>query len=54
MHVAVGEANKRAGDAASGPENDIGIGAAGGADSLMLQGNRAFFATASIRLTTSG
>ena len=39
MHVTVGQADKRAGNTASGPENDIGIGAAGGADSLMLQGN---------------
>ena len=36
MHVAVGEADEGAGDAASGPEYDVGVGAAGGADGLML------------------
>ena len=36
VHVAVGEADEGARDAASGPEYDVGVGAAGGADGLML------------------
>ena len=36
VHVAVGEADEGAGDAASGPEYDVGVGAAGGTDGLML------------------
>lgn len=37
MHVAGGEAEQRAGDAPSGPEDDVRIGAAGGGNGFMLE-----------------
>ncbi len=37
VHVAGGEAEQGAGDAAAGPEDDIGIGATGGGDGFVLE-----------------
>ena len=43
MHIAVGETNQSAGDAATRPEDDIGIGAAGGRHGFELKFDFLFF-----------
>ncbi len=55
VHVAVGQADQRAGNAAARPENHVGVGAAVGGQRLVLE--RDFFGlwrAASMRATTSG
>ena len=43
MHIAVGQADERAGNAAASPENHIGIGAACGADGFVLDRDAGLF-----------